>query len=368
MWIKMPCKGVVYILLIFLALACNQQDQASSFRVRGHLEGLDAGTVYLGYLGRTDTFQLENGEFDFAGTLTEPCITRIRVQGFPGTKEFYLENSNISIQGHIDFLEDVVISGSKVESDKLKFENSRTLLDEKYELAAMEDEYDSATEQRQEQLDKKYEQYEDEVVELQRQFIRGNPGSFLSVFFLWEMDWSFDSATEFGEYINMLDSSLQGYESVKDLKKIVARLEKVEIGQIAPDFEMNDIKDIPRRLSDFYLKSEYLLLDFWASTCGPCRVENENIRRAYDMYRDKGFDVFGVSTDMKKEPWLLAIEKDGLIWTNVCEIIKWGDNEIVKTYALRQVSQNFLLDPTGKIIAKDLRGEDLMAKLGELID
>jgi thiol-disulfide isomerase/thioredoxin len=368
MWIKMYYKGVGFIILAFLTLACGQQDQTSSFRVRGNLEGLGAGEVYLGYLGRTDTCHLENGEFEIAGNLTEPCIARIRVKDFPGTREFYLENSDISIHGHIDSIDDVLVTGSKTETDKLRFQKSRIQLDRKYELAAMEDEYDSATEERQEELDRKYEDYEYEVVNQQRQFIRENPGSFLSVFFLWEMDWSFQSAAEFRKYIDLLDSPLEGYESVKDLKEIIAHMESVEIGQIAPDFEMNDMDGTPWRLSDFYTRSEYLLLDFWASTCGPCRVENKNIRRAYDLYSDKGFDIVSVSTDMKKEPWLRAIEKDGLIWTNVCEIIKWGDNEIVKTYALRQVSQNFLLDHTGKIIAKDLRGEDLMAKLGELMD
>lgn len=361
-------KGIVYILLAFITLACGQQDQVLSFRIRGHLNGLDAGTVYLGYLGQTDTCIIKNDEFKFAGNLTEPCIARIRIKDFPGTREFYLENSDISIQGHIDYIDNAQVSGSKTETDKLKFQESRTLLDKKYQVDAMIIEYDSATEERQEELDRKYEDYEFEVVDMQRQFIRENPGSFLSVFFLWEMDWSFESATEFREYIDLLDSSLQGYESVKDLKEIVAGMEIVETGQVAPDFVMNDIDGTPQRLSDFYSKSDYLLLDFWASTCGPCRVENKNIRRAYDTYRDKGFDIISVSTDMKKEPWLRAIEKDGLIWTNVCELIKWGDNEIVKTYALRQVSQNFLLDHTGKIIAKDLRGEELMMKLVELIN
>jgi len=354
--------------LAFLALTCGQQDQASSFRVRGHLEGLDAGAVCLEYLGRTDTCKIENGGFEFKGTLTEPCIARIRIRGADASREFYLENSNISLQGHSESIENILVSGSKTESDKIKFEELRNQLDKKYELAAMEADYNSATAERQDEIDRKYEDYEYEVIDLQRQFIRENPGSFLSVFFLREMDWSFESAAEFRKYINLLDSPLQGYESVKDLKEIIARMEKVETGQIAPDFEMNDIDGIPRRLSDFYTRSEYLLLDFWASTCGPCRVENLNIRSAYDLYSDKGFDIVSVSTDMKKEPWLRAIEKDGLIWTNVCEILKWGDNEIVKTYALRQVSQNFLLDHTGKIIARDLRGEDLMAKLGELMD
>lgn len=364
----MSYRGFVFILLSFLALTCAQQDQVQSFTLTGDLKGLEDGSIYLKYLGQLDTCIAENGKFEFKGTLVEPCIASIWIPGIEGSRAFYLENSSIAIKGYIDSLEHALVSGSRTESDKLKFERSKEMLDEKFELAFIEDEYESATEERQEELDNKYERYELEVVALQRQFIRENPSSFLSVFFLWEMDWSFESAMEFMEFVDILDISLHGYESVKDLKEIIARMEKVEIGQIAPDFEMNDINSMPQRLSDLYSKSDYLLLDFWASTCGPCRKENVNIRKAYDLYHDKGFDVFGVSTDMKKEPWLRAVEKDGLIWTNVCGMIKWGDNEIVKTYALRQVSQNFLLDRSGKIIAKDLRGDNLMGKLGEVMN
>ena len=92
------------------------------------------------------------------------------------------------------------------------------------------------------------------------------------------------------------------------------------------------------------------------------------IEKAYDQYHSYGFDVMGVSTDVRKEQWLEAIEKDGLIWTNLCALQKWNENTLVKTYALRQVSQNFLLDSSGKIIATNLRGEDLVKTLEELLD
>ncbi len=101
---------------------------------------------------------------------------------------------------------------------------------------------------------------------------------------------------------------------------------------------------------------------------GPCRIENVHIREAYDQFQSKGFNVLGVSTDVRKEHWLAAVELDGLIWTNLCSLEKWNENEVVKSYALRQVSQNFLLDNSGKIIATDLRGEDLINTLESLLN
>ena len=144
-------------------------------------------------------------------------------------------------------------------------------------------------------------------------------------------------------------------------------MEKVEVGSMAPDFTMPDVNGKVVRLSDMYSQSKYLLLDFWASHCGPCRKENVNIRLAFDRFHDQGFDVLGVSTDTRKEFWVNAIELDKLIWTNVSSLEPWNENELVGIYALRQTSQNFLIDASGTIISKELRGEELINTLEELL-
>ena len=118
-------------------------------------------------------------------------------------------------------------------------------------------------------------------------------------------------------------------------------------------------------LSDF--QGKYVLLDFWASWCGPCRQENPNLVKAYAAYNDKGFEILGVSLDNKdgKEAWVNAIEKDGLTWTQVSDLNSWN-NEVARMYGVRAVPQSYLINPEGVIVAENLRGDLLEEKLAEI--
>ncbi len=140
-------------------------------------------------------------------------------------------------------------------------------------------------------------------------------------------------------------------------------MKKVAIGKKATDFTMNDTEGNPVTLSSLYGK--YLLIDFWAAWCSPCRAENPNLVATYNKYKAKGFQILGVSFDKTKNDWLKAIKDDHLTWLQVSDLKGWG-NEAGKLYGIGSIPSNVLLDPDGIIIAKGLRGDDLNNKLKEI--
>ncbi len=152
-------------------------------------------------------------------------------------------------------------------------------------------------------------------------------------------------------------------EAAAQLDKVIKASASMMPGAEAPDFTMNTPDGQPLSLKD--LRGKVLLIDFWASWCGPCRRENPNVVKAYHKYHDKGFDVLGVSLDRDKKRWLDAIKKDGLIWHHVSDLKGWS-NEAAKLYGVRSIPHTVLLDKNGKIIARNLRGQALEQKLAEI--
>jgi peroxiredoxin len=161
------------------------------------------------------------------------------------------------------------------------------------------------------------------------------------------------------------ESGLIIQKKFKELSQKKAQELKVgDIGTVIPDFEQNDIDGKPVNIKSF--RGKFVLVDFWASWCGPCRGENPNVVSAFKKYSSKNFTVLGISLDKSKEPWIQAINNDGLTWTQVSDLKGWT-NAVAQKFGINSIPQNFLIDPNGVIIGKNLRGPDLDAKLESVI-
>ena len=164
---------------------------------------------------------------------------------------------------------------------------------------------------------------------------------------------------------NGLSPAIKASESGKQFAERLPKIKAVALGAIAPEFAEADTAGKMVSLSSF--RGKYVLIDFWASWCGPCRQENPNVVKAFNHYKGQKFTIVGVSLDRPgaKDKWLKAIHKDGLAWTQLSDLKFW-DSKAAGLYAVRGIPQNFLLDPDGKIVGKNLRGEDLENKLEEI--
>jgi peroxiredoxin len=202
------------------------------------------------------------------------------------------------------------------------------------------------------------------MIKLQKKFVKTHPASYASPSIAVGLSYEME-AEEIESMINGLDTAVAALPQIKSLRERVAVMKSVSVGQKAPDFTMSDVNGNPVTLSS-KIGSKLLLIDFWASWCNPCRQENPNVVKVYNEFHKKGFDVFGVSLDQKKEAWVKAIADDKLSWTHVSDLQYWN-NAAAKLYAVNSIPANFLLDETGKIIGKNLRGEALYNKITEVL-
>ena len=194
-------------------------------------------------------------------------------------------------------------------------------------------------------------------------FIKSHPNSPVSLYLLKHNKDHYPDYDKLAPYFSLLSDTLRNTDFGIQYAKMLNRLQLTRLGAQAPEFTMNEVDGKGKSLSSF--KGKYVLIDFWASWCDPCRRENPNVARAYSQFKDKNFTILGVSLDQKKDDWLKAIRDDQLNWTQVSDLLFW-QNAAAKLYAVKAIPQNFLIDPDGKIIGKNLFGQGLTDRLAAI--
>ena len=368
---------VVFLFALLSPLALMAQ--SGKFTIKGKVGDLNSpAKVYLRYVndGNTinDSLVLKNGKFRFEGEIAEPLRASLSLNhtGEGRTMDglvLFLEKGKIKIESK-DSIKHARVKGGKVNADLQQLNLALKGVSEK--SANLNLEYGAlSAEQRKDKsimagIQEKSEAITAERREVQKKFIGENPQSVISLDALKSYT---GYAPQYDEVEPMFQSLSPAIKNSRSGLEYAARLEKVKmtsVGAMAPDFTQNDPEGNPVSLASF--KGKYVLIDFWASWCGPCRVENPNLVKAYQAFKDKNFTVLGISLDQAngREKWLKAIADDKLEWTHVSDLAFWN-NAVAKQYGINAIPQNFLVSPDGKIIAKNIRGEELSKKLEELI-
>ncbi|MDN5284234.1 MAG: Peroxiredoxin [Mucilaginibacter sp.] len=367
------------ILFLFAALPLSVLAQ-QKFTIVAKLHNLQYPAhayVYYSENGglRFDSTTVVNDQFTLKGTASEPMKAfvllfqnnqNVKNRVSPDQIGVYLENGVINISSP-DSLVHAKVSGTKLNADQQELMAFTEPL--KKEEAALNTAYKNAegNDELQVKIKEKYEVLAAKREKLQITFIKSHTNSVVSLNLIRQ---AFDPIKDLPKARMLFNSLSPEIRSLRAAVKYSTAFEKakdVNVGAMAPDFSMKNTKDEMVSLSSF--KGKYVLLDFWASWCAPCRAENPNVIKAYNQYKDKNFTVLGISLDggeNGRQKWLDAIQKDGLPYEQLSDL-QGNNNAASHLYMVSEIPSNILIDPSGKIIAKNLRGAALAAKLAEVL-
>ena len=322
---------VMMVMALFLLASC--QETSKGYVINGVVENMPDGKIYLKSFRNkmffdVDTAEIKDGKFTFKGEVDQPLLYGLATEDMNYPVQLFVENTTMDVTIGNDG-ETIIVQNSPV--NVIFQENQSKVFENGFDIDSLISKY---------------------------------PDSPAAVFYLYRYFTYQLPLDQLKATRSKISPALANCPYVKDLDGIIGQLENVQIGKTAPEFSLPDTAGVAVSLSDF--RGKYVLLDFWASWCPPCRRENPNVVKAFQDYKDKNFTIIGISLDNNKDKWLKAIADDNLTWTHVSDLKYW-DSEIPALYGVRGIPANVLLDPDGVIIAKNITGEELHHTLKDVI-
>lgn len=346
------------LLLLFPVISFAQN--TNGFEIKAKIVGLKDSTklsLKSGSEGKVLASAISlGGEFVLRGKLENAELCILNFSGLTEMADFFINNESLTITGDINNLKALQFSGSETEADYLEFKNLLDPYKEKLNGLAGKINQEKDPNIRS-SLMKDFTDLKQQVINAASDFMNKKPSSSVSPFVLYAISPLMDGGTPQLEpyYSKFLGNALKGPYAAA-IGKAISDAKLGAVGSMAIDFTQKDVNGKPVSLSSF--KGKYVLLDFWASWCGPCRQENPNLVRAYNRYKAKNFTVLGISLDQEKNRWLEAIKADGLVWTQLSDLKYWN-NSVAQIYKIQTIPANMLIDPSGRIVGKNLRGPEL---------
>ncbi len=382
-------KKIVVLASLLIVLASCSKVKKGEFLITGTAKGIENGKNVIlqkqndngmGVIA-LDTVKVKDGKFEFKGKIEEPAIYSILLPDYNGGFPVIVENDEIKVEVNKDTISNSKISGT-YNNDEFQHFRKTTMGIQKKMMAFQQKNmqvYNDAQQKKDtvtiNKLMKENNVFQKEMKDYFEKYADNHPKAFISLLILGESFRSPDFNLEkTKKTYNSLEESLKNSKMGKKIKEQIGQMEKLlkapkattppTVGQVAPDFSAKTPQGIDMSLKQ--AMGKVTVIDFWASWCGPCRKENPNVVAIYKEFHAKGLNIVGVSLDKDMNKWKEAIAKDNITWTQISHLQEWNE-PIAKQYGVEQVPTTFLLDATGKIVAKDLRGDELKAKIAELL-
>ncbi|MDA9879379.1 AhpC/TSA family protein [Flavobacteriaceae bacterium] len=366
-------KNILFCLFGIFALSIACDGSSNDIRVKGTTD-LENGSKIFHIIADLnnqpkilDTIQVNAGKFSIDILAEEPSIHFFQIEGIQGSFPFVAESGNVTVELYKDSIGSSKATGTVSNNDFMKYKTETQVYitslnaigNDLQQALILKDSLLS------EDLKEQYQEVRNQIQNYELELIKASPNSFISILILERfVENQIIPNAEAKAIFDNFDERIKNTASGRTISTKVNETPKAKVGQIAPFFEGPDPEGTSFNLADRL--GRVTIIDFWASWCRPCRVENPNLVRLYNKHKDNGLNIIGVSLDRTKPKWVQAIADDGLDWDHVSNLLFWND-PIAKMYQVSAIPATFILDENGIIVSRDLRGISLERKIDELL-